>query len=278
MKSILEIVRNTSLFFQPQIRTKILNEGWASYWHETLFLADDRICGHEVDFARVNAGVTSLPRVGLNPYALGMRLFYFIEEMADQGKFSREFEQLVDVEERRSFDAKTGTGRDFIFKIRENHCDFMFLNNFLNQDFVDRHRLFVAGKRMNQTKMVWEYYVKSRNAGQYRQMVMDGLYHPPCIVVDGEKSKDGRLYLRHVFEGKPLVAEYIANTMMGIEYFWGGPVMLETREVMAKPPSNGGVFVIGPSGTAVEEKAADKLKWQWVVYTMDQRQISKKPL
>ena len=34
---------------------------------------DDRIAGHEVDFARVNSAVTAMPRVGLNPYALGMR-------------------------------------------------------------------------------------------------------------------------------------------------------------------------------------------------------------
>ena len=86
MKSVIEIVRKTSIYFQPQIRTKIMNEGWASYWHEKLFLGDERISGHEVDFARVHAGVTSLPRVGLNPYALGMRLFQQIEESADRGK------------------------------------------------------------------------------------------------------------------------------------------------------------------------------------------------
>ena len=40
MKSIIQVVRKTSLFFQPQIRTKIMNEGWASYWHEQLFLKD----------------------------------------------------------------------------------------------------------------------------------------------------------------------------------------------------------------------------------------------
>ena len=278
MKSVLEVVRNTSLFFQPQIRTKIMNEGWASYWHETLFLADDRIRGHEVDFARVNAGVTSMPRVGLNPYALGMRMFYFIEEMADKGMFSREFEMRLDADERRRFNADTAGGREFIYKIRENYCDFTFLKEFIRQDFVDRHRLFVAGKRLNKSKMTWEYFVKTRNADKYRQMVMDGLYHPPCIRVDESKSIDGRLYLRHVFEGKPLVSEYIANTMMGIEFFWGGPVMLETREVESKPPTNGGVFVVGPTGTAVEERPGENLKWQWVVYTMENRKLSKKKL
>ena len=38
MKQVVQIVRDTSLYFQPQIRTKIMNEGWASYWHETLFM------------------------------------------------------------------------------------------------------------------------------------------------------------------------------------------------------------------------------------------------
>ena len=71
IRSIMEVVRKTSIFFQPQIRTKIMNEGWASYWHEKLFLADDRIKGHEIDFARTHSGVASLPRVGLNPDAWG---------------------------------------------------------------------------------------------------------------------------------------------------------------------------------------------------------------
>ena len=111
----MQIIRNTSLYFQPQIRTKILNEGWASYWHEKLFLIDDRIKGNEVAFARVNAKVTALPRIGLNPYALGMRLFFHIEEMADKGKISFEYFKIMDAQKRKEYDQKTGTGEDFIF-------------------------------------------------------------------------------------------------------------------------------------------------------------------
>jgi stage V sporulation protein R len=101
MLMVIQIIRKTALFFQPQIRTKIMNEGWASYWHETLYMNDDRIKGHEVDFARVNAGVTAMPRVGLNPYALGMRLFYFLEEMAEKGKVSWEFQHMADAGRRK---------------------------------------------------------------------------------------------------------------------------------------------------------------------------------
>ncbi len=266
MKSIIEVVRKTSLFFQPQIRTKIMNEGWASYWHETLFLQDERIGGHEVEYARVNAGVTSMPRVGLNPYALGMRLFYYLEELADKGKYSFDFRKLKDTEEREQFNTKTGQGRDFIFKIRENLSDFIFINNFVDQDFVTRNNLFVAGKRLNQARMVWEYYVKSRKAEDYRQMLLDSLYHPPFIEVDPEKTDPGNLYLIHRFEEKPLVNEFVANTMMGIEYLWGGAVQLETSDVVS----------ISQPHDSKDESKKPEVKWERVLYTMKDRKLSKK--
>ncbi|HEY6839237.1 MAG TPA: SpoVR family protein, partial [Geobacteraceae bacterium] len=202
MKSVIEVVRKTSIFFQPQIRTKIMNEGWASYWHDRLFLQDDRIRGHEADYARINAGVTAMPRVGLNPYALGMRLFDFIEEMADKGRYSHDFQRLRDEEARKRFDGQTVKGQEFIFQLRENLCDFMFINTYIDQDFVNRHRLFVAGKRLNEARQVWEYYVKSRDAGEYRAMVLDTLYHPPFMEIDPDRGEGGALYLVHRFEGK----------------------------------------------------------------------------
>ncbi len=278
MKSVLQVVRKTSIFFQPQIRTKIMNEGWASYWHEKLFLQDDRIKGHEVEFARVNAGVTSMPRVGLNPYALGMRLFSYIEEIADKGKYSIEFKRLHDAEEREQFDTHTGQGQDFIFKVRENLCDFMFVNSFVEQDFVTRHKLFVAGKRLNTAKMVWEYYVKSRKAEDYRQMLIDSLYHPPHIEIDMEKSSNNTLYLMHHFEEKPLVSEFIANTMLGIEYLWGGPVQLETSEILSRPSSQGQNSFPGSLTPMKEEDTEPEVKWQRVLYTMEKRKISKKTI
>ena len=271
MKSVLEIVRKTSIFFQPQIRTKIMNEGWASYWHEELFLQDDRIRGHEVDFARVHAGVTAMPRVGTNPYALGMRLFSTIEEQADKGRYSFAFQRLANSETRKKFDTGVAGGRQFIFKIRENLCDYLFLKNYLDQDFVDLHKLFVVGKRLDQQRMVWQYYVKSRKAEDYRQMMMSSLYHPPIISVDMNKGIDGSLYLVHTFEGKQLVREYIANTLIGIEYLWNGPVHLETSEAQIVPS--------GPSSTVKQEGGQQgEIRWERVVYTMNNKVLSKKKL
>jgi len=275
MRPVIEVVRKTSMFFQPQIRTKILNEGWASYWHEKLFLRDDRIEGHEVDFARTHAGVTSMPRVGLNPYALGMRLFYFIEDLADKGKYSVKFRRLMDAREREKFDAHTGMGKDFLFKIRENFNDFMFINTFVDQDFVNQYKLFVVGRRLNQEKGVWEYYVKSRSAAGYRQMLLDILYHPPHIEIDTEKTNNSSLYLVHRFEEKPLVKDFIANTMLGIEYLWGAPVQLETSEVLPPEPSQPRLPIPGLTMPVEDEHRPREIKWQRVLYTMKDRKLSK---
>ena len=275
MKPVIEVVRKTSIFFQPQIRTKIMNEGWASYWHEKLFLQDDRIEGHEVDFARTHAGVTSMPRVGLNPYALGLRLFYYIEQLTDKGRYSIEFRRLLNAEVRKQFDAQTGQGNDFLFKLRDNFNDFMFINTFVDQDFINQYKLFVAGRRLNEQRGVWEYYVKSRSADSYRQMLLDTLYHPPCIEIDQEKSKNSDLYLVHRFEGKPLVKEFISNTMLGIEYLWGTSVKLETSEVVPAEPSQARLPIPGLTMPLEDDRQAQEIKWQRVRYTMKDRKLSK---
>lgn len=266
MKSVIEIIRTTSIYFQPQIRTKIMNEGWASYWHEKLFLGDERISGHEVDFARVHSGVTALPRVGLNPYALGMRLFSQIEDAADKGRLAYQFARLKDAAARESFDTATGKGQEFIFHIREHFCDFLFLKTFVDQDFVNRHKLFVAGKRLNGEGTAWEYFVKSRNAGEYRQMLLDLLYHPPRIDIDRQKSADGALYLVHRFEEKPLVQEFIANTMLGIEFLWGGKVQLETSEVVPPPREEYNV---------AEKTREEAVFWRRVLFSIEDRKLTK---
>jgi len=266
MKSVIEIVRKTSIYFQPQIRTKIMNEGWASYWHEKLFLEDDRIRGHEVDFARVHSGVTSLSRVGLNPYALGMRLFQHIEDWAERGKYSLAFQKIHDEEKREHYNAATGRGLPYLFHVREHLSDFMFVSNFVDQDFVNRHKLFVVGKRLNQERMVWEYYVKSRKSEDYREMLFDLLYHPPHISIDREKSDNHTLYLVHRFEEKPLVQEFIPNTMLGIEFLWGGKVQLETSEII-------------PAQSSEQERGKKaSVSWRRVLFTMEERKIERSEL
>lgn len=236
MKSIVEVVRNTSLYFEPQRRTKILNEGWASYWHNQLFLEDDRIQGHETDYARINAFVTSVPKVGFNPYAIGLRLFEHLEERGNRGQLGHAFERIHGIDERKKYDNKAGAGRDLIFDLRTNCCDFLFLNTYVDQDFVDRYKLVVIGERLNLKRQSREFYIKSRKAEDYKAMLLESLIHPPYITVDEERTTGELLCLSHHFEEKQLVPEYVENVMIGLEYLWGNAVELKSNLVYDDGP------------------------------------------
>ncbi|MBI2133919.1 SpoVR family protein [Candidatus Woesearchaeota archaeon] len=253
MKEAIVIVRRTSLYFQPQIRDHILNEGWATYWHERLFIEDDRVRGNEVKYAKIHADVTALNRMGINPYAIGMRLLQHIEDMAEKGRYSYDYQRTRSMEEREKYDLHTGNGTAFLFKMREELNDFSLISRFVDQEFVDRHKLFVAGKRFNSDELRWEWYIKSRKAEDYKQMLIGQLYHPPHITVD-EAETGETLSLVHHFEGKRLVPEYIPATMIGIEYLWGRPVKLKTHENYLE---------------------GNEERWRHVIYTSKDRKVTK---
>ena len=277
MTVVMEIVRKTSLYFQPQIRTKIMNEGWASSWHEKLTMEDDRIKGHEISFARLNARVTALPRAGINPYGLGMRLLSYARELANKGKFSHEFDKIKSIEKRRCYDRNTSTGQEFIFTLRENFSDFMLINTFVDQDFVDMYRLFVVERRLDETMGMWKYFVKSRKAEDYRQMLHNSLYHPPHITINESKMTNNELYLDHQFEEKPLVQDYIANTLLGIEFLWGAPIHLETTELIETIDNSTAAANIFASLYTIEpmEKMTPRHRLCRVVYTMKDKKLSR---
>jgi stage V sporulation protein R len=105
-------------------------------------------------------------------------------------------------------------------------------------------------------------------------MLIEALYHPPHIEVDARRTEKGPLVLVHRFEGKPLVAEYIANTMLGIEYLWGRPVVLETTERGPAAPAPEPRMPVGVH-TVAEETEPSAAPWQRVRYTMKNRQLSR---
>jgi len=257
IRSVLSVIRNTALYFEPQIRTKTINEGWASYWHDKLFIRDKRIKGHESAYAKLNAGVTSISRIGLNPYAIGLRLIQYVEELANKGKFSFAYQKNKDLTFREQYDLNTSKGMETIFDLRKYFSDFTLINTFVDQDFVDLHDLFVVGQRYNPSRNSIEYFVKSRKAEDYKKMLIDSLYHPPRISINHQKTDENNLYLIHKFENKQLLKDYIPETMMGIEYLWGGQVQLETTNIIKKQQGDDEVY-----------------EYRKVLYTMKNKKIS----
>ena len=56
-RDILTMMREEMLYFWPQLETKIMNEGWASYWHQRILREMDLTSDEAIEFAKLNAGV-----------------------------------------------------------------------------------------------------------------------------------------------------------------------------------------------------------------------------
>ena len=74
-------MREEMLYFWPQLETKIMNEGWASYWHQRIIRELDLTSSEAIEFAKLNAGVVQPSKTGINPYYLGLKIFEDIEEL-----------------------------------------------------------------------------------------------------------------------------------------------------------------------------------------------------
>src|SRR5262245_4835609 len=73
-RDILEIVRDEAYYFSPQGQTKVMNEGWASFWHSTIMTQKVLSPSEMVDYADHHSGTMAVSRGRINPYKLGIEL------------------------------------------------------------------------------------------------------------------------------------------------------------------------------------------------------------
>jgi stage V sporulation protein R len=77
-KDILEILRREAYYFAPQKMTKVMNEGWASYW-ESLMMADENFADSDEFLTYADHMSKVLGSGGMNPYSLGLQLWEYVE-------------------------------------------------------------------------------------------------------------------------------------------------------------------------------------------------------
>jgi len=107
-RDVLAIVREEAYYFAPQGQTKILNEGWASYWHSTIMTQKALKPDEVIDYAEHHAGTMATSPGRLNPYKLGLELLRDIEDRWNRGCFGKEWEECDDQVARQSWDLNWG--------------------------------------------------------------------------------------------------------------------------------------------------------------------------
>ncbi|MBX3020330.1 MAG: SpoVR family protein [Bdellovibrionales bacterium] len=226
-QDILSIVREESYYFSPQGMTKIMNEGWASYWHSKILTEKIMDDSEIIDFADRHSGTMAMSPTSFNPYKVGIELFRNIEERWNKGQFGKEWEECQDLSAKKAWDKKTGRGREKIFEVRKHYNDVTFIDEFLTEDFCVEHRMFVY--KFN--KRTGQYEVDTRDFKAIKKKFLFQLTNfgqPIISVVDANHNNRGELLLTHLFEGVEMQPDYMQETMKNLFAIWSRPVAVAT--------------------------------------------------
>src|SRR5207248_3404246 len=197
---VLAILRDEAYYFAPQGQTKIMNEGWASYWHSTIMTTKALKASEVIDYADHHSGTMATQRGRLNPYKLGIELLRDVEMRWNTGRFGKEFDECDDVAKKRTWDKQLGLGRQKIFEVRRVHNDITFIDTYLTPEFCVQHNLFSFAYQ----EQSGQYVIESREFQKIKQRLLFSLTNfgkPWIYVVDGNYRNRGELLLKHYHTG-----------------------------------------------------------------------------
>ncbi len=244
-RDLLGIVREESYYYLPQRQTKVMNEGWASFWHSRIMTRRCLSDAEVIDYADHHAGTMAVQPGRLNPYKLGLELFRDIERRWSRGQFGSEWDACDDMAARSNWDQKLGLGRDKIFEVRRLHSDATFLDEFLTRDFCVEQRLFVSEAGPN-----GEPVISSRDFGAIKQSLLFQFTNggrPVIEIVDANHANRSELLLHHLHVGVDLRLDWAREVLGNLVALWKRPVRLRTI-------LRGRAVLLGHDGTSTTQE------------------------
>lgn len=224
---VLSIIRQEAYYFLPQMQTKIMNEGWASYWHSRIMTEKALRAPEVIDYADVVSSVFATAPGQLNPYKLGVELFRNVEERWNRGQFGAEYDQCDDLHARTRWDKELGEGRDKIFEVRKLYNDVTFIDEFFTLDFCRDQKFFTFTENRRSGRLEIETRefekVKTQLLGQ-----LTNFGQPFIYVIDANHLNRGELLLGHRHEGRDLKLDYARDTLRNLERIWRRPTSILT--------------------------------------------------
>lgn len=229
----MRIVRKIAQYFYPQGQTKVMNEGWATFWHYTLLNRlhqKGRVTdGFMIEVLQSHTNVVSQRGFdergygGVNPYALGFSMMQDIRRICER----------PDEEDRRWFPDIAGsdwlTTLDFAMR---NFKDESFISQYLSPRLIREFRFFAIADHQANPKLEVAAIHDDEGYRQIRKLL--AAQHnrdnqvPDIQVVRYFRESDRALVLRHQqSRGRPLAGEDADKVMKHLARLWGFRVRLE---------------------------------------------------
>jgi stage V sporulation protein R len=228
-RDVMDMLREEAYYFAPQGMTKIMNEGWASYWHAKLMTEKVMDSSEVIDFADKHSGVMATNPRSLNPYKLGLELYRDIEDRWNKGRFGKEWEECEDMAERRMWDKQLGLGREKLFQVRQIYSDVTFIDEYFTIDFCREHGFF----SYEYDKKKRQFLVDSREFEKVKEKILFSLTNfgqPTIRVLDANYENRSELLLEHIHAGIDLDPGYAQATLRNLHAIWSRPVHITTRQ------------------------------------------------
>ncbi|MGE4282996.1 MAG: SpoVR family protein [Clostridia bacterium] len=200
-KDILTIVIREAKYFIPQIETKIMNEGWASYWHYNILNKLGLPQELHMEFLTRHNQIIRPWVGGLNPYYMGYTIFNDIERRY---------------------------GREKVFEVRQFERDESFIRRYLTEELCQEMNLFQYNKKG--TDYIIEEVADEQGWEKIRDTIVrtTGVASIPHIKVMEVSSKDRSLLLEHAYDGRELDLTYAYETLRHLSTLWGRKILLRT--------------------------------------------------
>jgi stage V sporulation protein R len=224
----LSMVREEAYYFAPQGMTKVMNEGWASYWHSMLMTRHFVEAKEIIDYADHHSGTVHMPPGNFNPYKIGIELFRDIEDRWNKGKFGKEYEEADNLGEKKRWDKGMGVGREKIFEVRQVYNDVNFIDEFMTPEWIEKHKFYQYGRDPHTGQL----RIVSRDPQRIKQTMLYQLTNmgrPFIYVVDGNYKNAGELYLAQRHNGLDMEIKFAIETLRNVHKIWQRPVHLQAR-------------------------------------------------
>lgn len=230
-REIVRIVRKIAQYFYPQGQTKVMNEGWACFWHYTLLnaLYDEGLVTDEfmLEVLQNHTGVIMQPAFnspyfnGINPYTLGYHMMQDIKRICENPSEEDKnwFPYLANTDWLSSMDSAM-----------RNYKDESFIAQYLSPRLIrnlklfhivddDRHSDLLVGAIHNE-----QGYQSIRDAlsRQYNLGNID----PDIQVHSVDMTGDRSLVLQYTQQHRVPLGENTSEVLKHLHTLWKFPVIL----------------------------------------------------
>ncbi len=233
-REIIRIVRKIAQYFYPQKQTKVMNEGWATFWHYTILntLYDEGLVsdGFMFEFLQSHTNVIYQPDFdspyysGINPYTLGFAIFSDIRRIC---------EHPTDEDKQYFPDIAGSDWLETMHHAMQNYKDESFILQFLSPKVIRDLKLFciVDDDHENEIEVsaihdeLGYLAIREQLANHYNLSNQE----PNIQVYEVDLRGDRSITLHHTQRDRvPLATEHAKEVIKHLHHLWRFDVRLES--------------------------------------------------